>query len=413
MTSSTLSLRPLTRALNRGGELLQHASGTSLVRLDADVLCDDARRRTRLDDFDDEDGVFREALGRVVRSMRQEAGLSLVGRIAARQDLLRLLCSRLRLVADRRRFPAIAAETVRRPLFVTGLPRTGTTLLHGLLAQDPDNRVPLHWEMIFPSPPPERARYATDRRIAAAARQLRWFHRLQPDLQRIHAVAADAPEECLIVTSHSFLSFQFQTTHFVPSYEAWLERHDLRASYEWHRRFLQQLQWRCPGKRWVLKAPAHLFGLPALFAAYPDAGVVFTHRDPLEAAGSLASLTATLRRTFSDTVDAVAVGHEMTERWARAMDRALADRDGGCAPAGRFLDVHYTDLVRDPIGTVRGIYRRYGLPLGEQAELRMRAFVAEHPKDKHGRHRYGLADFGLDADQERARYAAYRARFGF
>lgn len=410
MTSSSLSIVSLTRALNRGGNLIQRASGRQLVRLDPDVLCEEACRRTGLEDFDD-DGVFDEALGRVVRSMRHESGLSLVGRIAARQDLLRLLANRLRLVADRGRFPEIAAEKVRRPLFVTGLPRTGTTLLHGLLAQDPANRAPLHWEMIFPSPPPERARFATDRRIAAAERQLRWFQRLQPDLERIHPVGARMPEECLVITSHSFLSFQFQTTHHVPSYEAWLEAHDLRACYEWHRRFLQHLQWRCAGERWVLKAPAHLFGLPALFASYPDAGVIFTHRDPLEVAPSLASLTTTLRSTFSSTVDRVAVGREMTDRWARGIERALRDRDAGCAPAGQFLDVHYTQLLRDPIGTVRTIYRHYDLPFTAEAEARMRDFLAENPKDKHGRHRYTLADFGLDADEERARYARYRRRF--
>jgi len=410
VTSSSLSLVSLTRALNRGGHLIQRASGRQLVRLDPEVLCEEACRRTGLYDFDD-DGVFREALGRVVRSMRLESGLSLVGRIAARQDLLRLLANRLRLVADRQRFPEIAAEAVRRPLFVTGLPRTGTTLLHGLLAQDPANRAPLHWEMIFPSPPPERARYTTDRRIAAAERQLRWFQRLQPNLQPIHAVGARMPEECLIITSHSLLSLQFQTTHYVPSYQTWLETIDLRPCYEWHRRFLQHLQWRCPGDRWVLKAPAHLFGLPALFQVYPDAGVIFTHRDPLKVAASLASLTTTLRSTFATTVDPVAIGREMTDRWARAIYRALRDRDAGCASPRQFFDVQYADLERDPIGVVRAIYRHYNLPLTPEAEERMRAFLVENPKDKHGRHRYSLADFGLDPDEERARYAAYMRRF--
>jgi hypothetical protein len=314
--------------------------------------------------------------------------------------------------ADRRRHPEIAATEVRRPLFVTGLPRTGTTLLHGLLAQDLTSRAPLNWETMYPSPPPERLRYHTDRRIAAAARQIRWFYRMNPEFRKIHPVGAQLTEECLIVTSYSFLSFQFQTSHYVPSYQSWLEQHDLRASYAWHRSFLQHLQWRCPGERWVLKAPAHLFGLEPLFATYPDAGIIMTHRDPLEVVASLASLHTTLRSTFSDTVDPLAVGQEATGRWADGMARALAVRDSGRVPSGHFADVRYPDLMRDPIGTVRQLYRHFDLPWRPGFEERMRRFLAENPKDKHGRHSYSLAEFGLDADEERARYRAYRERFG-
>jgi hypothetical protein len=410
MSATGSPLASLTRALNSGGRVIER-TGVSLVRLDAEALLGEARHRTGLEDFGD--GDFREALDRLLGSFEHEASLSLIGRIAARQDLTRLLANRLRLVEDRRRHPEIAAEEIRRPLFVTGLPRTGTTLLHGLLAQDPASRVPLHWETIYPSPPPERSRYLTDRRIEAAERQVRWFHRLQPDIRRIHAVGARLPEECLVITSHSFLSFQFQTTHAVPSYEAWLEAHDLRRCYEWHRRFLQHLQHRCHGERWVLKAPAHLFGLPALFAAYPDAGVIFTHRDPLEVAPSLASLTTVLRRTFSDGVEPVAVAGEMTARWAAGIERALRDRDRGCAPASQFLDVQYDDLTRDPIGTVRRLYTHYDLPFTPLAEERMRRFLAANPKDKHGRHVYSLEQFGLDREGERERYRRYRRRFGY
>jgi hypothetical protein len=408
MSSSMSPLGSLTRALNKGGRVIEQ-TGVSLVRLEAASLLDEARRKARLDDFD-EDG-FREAFTRVVASFDREAGLNLLGRIAARQDLVRLLTSRLQLVDDRRRYPDIAAEAVRRPLFVTGLPRTGTTLLHGLLAQDPANRAPLHWESVFPSPP-ERARHRVQPRIDLASRQLRWFHRLNPDIRRMHTLGAKLPEECLIVTSHSFLSYQFQTSHHVPSYQAWLESHDLLASYDWHRRFLQHLQWRGRGERWVLKAPAHIFGLPALFATYPDAGVVFTHRNPVEVAASLASLTTALRRTFSDEVDPRAVGAEMSERWARGIDKAMRDRDAGCGRPEQFADVGYTELVRDPIGTVRRLYAHYDMPFTDVAEERMRRFLGANPKDKHGHHDYRLDDFGLAANVERARYRAYAERFG-
>jgi hypothetical protein len=400
-------LQALTRVLNRGGRLIE-GTGVPLVRLEEPLLLDEARRRTRLEDFGTL--AFREPLRRLLASYETESGLSLLGRIAARQDTTRLLANRLRMQADRRRFPDIEAQAIRRPLFVTGLPRTGTTLLHGLLAQDPASRAPLHWETMSPSPPPEQG--PVESRIDAAERQLRWFYRMNPEIQKIHPVGARLPEECLIITSHSFLSFQFQTSHQVHSYQAWLEQQDLRPSYAEHRRFLQQLQWRCPERRWVLKAPAHLYGFEALFATYPDAGMIITHRDPLEVVASAASLHTVLRSTFSDTVDPVAVGAEVTRRWAEGIARALAARDHGCAPPERFVDVSYADLVRDPLGVVRRVYAHFDLPFTAAAEDRMRRFLSENPKDKHGRHEYTLAQFGLDRDQESERYRWYRERFG-
>jgi hypothetical protein len=395
--------------LNASGRAIVLA-GVPVIQLDGSALLGKAQSRAGLEDFG-EDG-FSEALRRLLHSLEREAGLSLIGRIAARQDLVRVLTNRLRLVDSVKRRPEIAAEEIRRPLFVTGLPRTGTTLLQGLLAQDPTNRVPLHWELVYPPATPESPDHQVEARIAAAERQLRWFHRLQPDIRRIHPLGARLPEECLVITSLSFLSFQFQTTHRVPAYQKWLEAGDLRNCYRWHRRMLQHLQYRCRGARWVLKAPAHLFGLPALFASYPDAGVIFTHREPLEVSPSLASLTTVLRRTFSDTVDPIAIGKEMTERWTDGIYRALRDRDAGCAPPARFFDVRYVDLTRDPIGTVRRIYTHYELPFMDVAEQRMRRFLADNPKDKHGKHRYSLADFGLERERESERYRVYRERFG-
>src|SRR5262249_21296241 len=221
----------LARALRGGGRVIQR-TGLPLVRLDRELFLEEARQRTGLDDFGDPG--FHEPLERLIADFDGEAGLSFLGRIAARQDVIRLLTNRLRMGWDRRRRPAITAQRVRGPLFITGLPRTGTTLLHGLLAQDPAHRAPLNWEMMFPSPPPDRFHFHHDPRIAASQRQLRWFYRLNPDFRRIHPLAARLPEECLILTSHSFLSFQFQTSHYVPRYQAWLERQDLPPCYEQH-----------------------------------------------------------------------------------------------------------------------------------------------------------------------------------
>ena len=381
-----------------------------VLDLDERALFAEARRRTRLEDFAD-DETFHQALGRLISSYETEAHLKLIGRVTARQRTIRLLMNRLSLVEDRARRPEIAGQEIRSPLFLTGLPRSGTTLLHALLAQDPENRAPLHWEAVLPSPPPDRDSHAADPRIAAVERQLLWLRRLQPGIRRMHRLGARLPAECATIMSHCFASFEFQAIHDVPTYEAWLETRDLVCSYAWHRRFLQHLQSRCPGARWVLRAPAHLFGLAALFATYPDARVVFTHRDPVAASESLARITVVLRSAFSDAVDPVAVGREMTGRWATAMERASRYRDTGVIPAGRFRDVRYVDLLRDPIGTVRRVYADWQVPLTDAAAQRIRRCVETTATD--GQHQCGdsAAEFGLEAEWIRERYRWYRERF--
>ncbi len=387
------------------------AHGRRLVQLDEKDILVVARRRTGWHEFGDD--AFREPLRRLLHSIDHEAQLNFFGRIAAREDLTRMLCSRLRIERDRKQHPDIANEDIRWPVFITGLPRTGSTLLQGLLAQDPVNRVPLHWEVMHPSPPPERATYEVDRRINLAERQIGWFHRLAPGFRKIHPVSARLPQECTVLLSHSFLSFQFSTTFFVPSYQEWMEAQDLRPAYRFHRQFLQQLQWRCRGERWVLKAPPHLPGLRALSATYPDAVVIMTHRDPLEVVASIASLHTALRRAFSDAVDAHSVGPEVSEMLAGDIRRGLEARDAVCLRPERFLDVWYSDLVAKPLETVRRIYKRFDLPLTPTAEARMQEFLAENPQHRYGRHEYSLAQFGLEADRERERYRVYRERFGF
>jgi hypothetical protein len=366
-----------------------------------------AERRTGLSDFGPDDG-WDEALARLTRDLRGSARLTPVGRIAAHGHLVALLANRLRMEADRRAHPAIGATPVAAPLFIVGLPRTGTTLLHMLLAQDPENRVPRTWEVMHPAPAEGDAR----RRARKTARELAWMERLAPGFRVMHPLAPELPQECIAIDSHTLQSYEFQSTHRVPDYQRWLEGRGLQAAYDHHRRFLQYLQWQRPGRHWVLKAPAHLFGLPELLAAYPDAGIVQTHRDPLQVLASLASLSTALRGAFSDAVDPAAVGREMSARWGGGVLSAMAARDSGRLPDEAFMDVGYRRIVDAPLETVRAIYARFGRELTDAAESAMRRFLAAHPKNKHGRHRYSLEAFGLDREEETARFAAYRARFG-
>jgi Sulfotransferase family len=398
----------LLQIVRRGARLID-SPARRLVTLDTDALLAASRRRAENQDF--EDMTFLEGLTRLLHALVTEARLNLLGRIVARDSIVGYLANRLRLEQDRRGHPEIAAQRIHRPIVITGLPRSGSTLLHSLLAQDPANRVPRMWEMVTPSPPPDGATYECDPRIASLERRLRWFDRLVPEFKKIHSVGARLPEECVVILSHSFLSSQFCSMYAVPSYQGWVRSQSLLPAYRLHRRFLQQLQWRCRGERWVLKAPAHLPALAELCAVYPDIGVIMTHREPLEVLPSEASLHMVLRQTFSDAVDPAAVGREVTELTADEIRTGLRARDQGCAPAEQFLDVRYRDLIKDPIGTVRSAYAHFDIPFTAMAETRMRRYLADSPKDKHGAHVYSLSQFGLDADEEHERYRDYRERF--
>jgi len=406
---SGTSSRPLgLRLLNGVGGALR-AAGLPLVRLDEASLLAEASRRARLDDFGD-DG-FRDPLRRLLASYESEARLTLLGRLIARRDAVRLLENRLHLVDTCRRHPEIAAEPVRAPIVVVGLPRTGTTVLHALLAQDPENRVPMTWEVMHPWPAPERATYDTDPRIAQVERHFAGVDRIIPGFKSMHPMGALLPQECVALTAHEFATMIYHTANRVPSYQRWLDGADLRWVYRAHRRWLQFLQWRCPGERWVLKSPGHLWALDALLGEYPDVRIVQTHRDPLKVVASLASLVTVLRSMASDEIDAREIGADWTARLADGLARGMAARVNGLLPPSQVLDVQFHDLMRDEIATVRQIYSHFGLTLSASAEERMRAFLAANPREKHGAHRYALSAAGLDEATERRRYAAYEARF--
>jgi hypothetical protein len=395
--------------VNAGGRALARA-GYQPVRLDADELLAAARRATGLDDFGGE--AFVGPLRRVLDGCRTEAGLTAVGRLAARGDVAALLANRLRLVEDRKRHPTIAAEEIRRPVFILGLPRTGSTLLHHLLASDARARAAQAWEVMFPSPPPAAASYGDDARIARAEHRLRWFDALAPGFRAIHRLGAQLPLECIAITAPTFLSPRFHTTYRLPTYQAWLETQDLRPAYAFHRQVLQHLQWRTPGGWWVLKAPSHLHSLPELFDAYPDAVIVQTHRDPAAVLGSVASLTAVLHGAFAAQVRRAEIGQEVSRRWALGLERGIEFRRRHPGLEARFLDVHYRDLARDPLAAARRVYAHAGLAFTAEAEARMRGHLAADRRARPGPHRYDLEAFELDPARLDERFRTYRERFG-
>jgi Sulfotransferase family len=406
LTASTT--RAVIRAVNAAGRGLRRF-GVEPVSLEERSLLEAACRETGLEDFGGDE--FREPLRLVLHALQTEARLTLLGRLVARHDLLGLLTNRLRLTEDRKRHPGIAGQRIARPMFIIGLPRTGTTLLHHLISQDPASRAPRTWEVMAPSPPPEDTGDETDPRIDRAERQLRWLDWLAPEFKAIHPVGARLAIECIAILSHSFLSSRFHTTYRVPSYQAWLKKQDMRPAYAYHRRFLEHLQWRTRGDRWVLKAPAHFYALDSLFAIYPDALVVQTHRDPRTALGSVASLTLSLQSAFAGPLDLAEIGREVVQSWTEGLARAMRVRQAGTIPAERFFDIHYHDLIADPIGTIRRIYTHFGLQLTAEAERRMRGHLAGNPQHKHGRHAYDLKRFALDGPSIDQSFRPYREFF--
>jgi hypothetical protein len=398
---------PWLRLLNRVGE---GAAQRGLVwpSLEPESLLAAARRETRLADFGDP--AFREGLDVLADSLEREADLSPFGRVVIRAQLVRNLATRLRVVDWAKRQPEVRDERIVRPWVVLGLPRTGTTLLSFLLDLDPLNRSLLAWEADDPVPPPALATVAEDPRIAATAKRLAGSDRLMPWLAAMHPMGATLPTECVTLFMLEFRSLQIETQARVPRYRAWLERADMRPAFAIHRLVLQILQSRLPTERWALKTPQYLWCLPALREAYPDARLVWTHRDPLPVVASVASLNQAFYRTWARSPDPVATGAYWSEHMAEAVARGLA-YDQAQAGTAWCHHLRYTELTKDPIGAVEALYAHFGERVGELHRRRMEAWMRDRPQSAFGRHRYDLADFALQADALDGAYAAYRERF--
>jgi hypothetical protein len=392
------------RLFNGFGALLEKTQIRS-SRMFATDLIETAKRRCRLDDFGE--GEFFEALSHLLQSCQDEARLNLIGKIALKVDVLDTLCARLQMERDRQVYPDIPRQEIREPLFIVGLPRSGTSALHRLLDADPEHRSPLMWEVRSPCPP---ARVAEKRRIQRARQSCNFFNWLVPTFRYVHTVGPEVPQECVSLMTPTFLSDQFDAMYYVPSYRAWFFQQDLRPAYQYHRRFLQHLQFRRAARRWVLKAPTHMFDLPSLLSVYPDALFVQTHRTPVDAMASVSSLVTILRSAFSDIIDPFTVCREAIDYWSEATDRFLRERDR--LGDNHICDVNHEEIRHDPIGAVRGIYDYFGWSLSSEAERHMRTLVASQ-RERSSNHRYDLSQFGSSAEQVLKAFAPYCQRFGF
>jgi hypothetical protein len=368
-------------------------------------LLEEARARTGLADFGDE--RFREGL-RVLLETYERAGLSPGGRKRTRRRLVQLLATRLRIEAALRRHPEIRRRPIRAPLYLTGLPRTGTSALLNLLAADPAARPLVTWEGMNPDPLPGLAPGQTDPRLLAVRAAVARDRERNPDFDRIHWADAEGPEECVLLLAYTFCDVQLGIEPLLSPYREWFPAQDLRPSYAFYADCLRLLDWQRPGERWLLKSPAHLWALDVLLELFPDACLVWTHRDPLEALPSYCSMMGALM-AIRERVDARELGPAVLEYLARSLERGLAARER--CDSARFADVDYRRFVEAPFETARAIYARFGLELRPAARAALARHADEHPQGKHGAHRYALEDYGLTAGAVRRRLGFYLERF--
>jgi len=399
------------RRLNAVGRSTLNSAGAGAmgVPLDVDSLLAEACANTGLSDFGPDD-VWREGLEVLTKSFDTESKLTLLGRILCRTDIVNSLENRLLIEETYRTLPAIDDERIDGPLFIVGLPRSGTSILHELLSQDPAHRVPLSWEALHPCPPPEEDTYDSDPRIARTEEYVTFWNDLVPEYKAMHEMGARIPCECVWLTMPTFACEEWLGRQQAPSFTTWYMTADPAPVYAYHRKVLKLLQYRFKRERWMLKAPSHMAVLETLLAEYPDARVIMTHRDPLKSMGSTASILSALSWMRSEEADVETIKAGFGgEGMAYRLQAAMAARER--VSERQFFDVRYQDMLTDPFGTIAKAYDHFGIVYTPEAESAMRDYLANKPQGKHGSHSYAFGDLGMDLATERSRFRDYQERF--
>ncbi|HQT46522.1 MAG: sulfotransferase family protein [Acidocella sp. 20-63-7] len=349
----------------------------------------------------------REGLLKLTDAIKADSKLSFFGQVSQHWDTLRLLRNAQKIEDAHRANPALAATPISAPIFILGLPRSGTTFLHGLLAEDADQLVLRHWQTVFPAPRPAGFEPARDWRVRTAEQQLKVFASLAAGFTEQHQLTADGPQECCEITAHVFQSLRFDTTLRVPSYLRWLNAHGHAEAFAFHKKFLQFLQDGRPA-RWVLKCPDHTFTLDAILQTYPDARFVLVHRDPMAVLGSVAQLTEVVRRPFLKNIDPGEIGAQVSARWIEGANLLLQfDQRADISPE-RKIHLHYDALTGVPLASVARIYAQFGLAFSAEAEAAITRRIEARPRGGYPRHApYSLDAFKISVPAVNAQFAAY------
>jgi hypothetical protein len=385
---------------------------SGVVPLDEDSLIASAVRSTGLSDFGADD--WREPFQVLVRSMEEDAALNLMGRLRTRSEILQLLEARLQIEDTYKRHPEIEDEEIVQPIIVVGQGRSGTSFLINMLAANPDNGALLHWEAMFPCPPPEKSSYHTDPRIKKAHRLIDQWNRVTPTIASMHEFAGHVPmEDCLILALNFMAPSWFGSLGQTAQYDAYMANQDIDPALRYHRRVLKLLQWRNPRQHWVLKDPLHLDRLAAILKIYPDACFVWTHRDPVRALASTISLIGTIQWGRSDHPFKGGSFEYVTDpaNSAQRLNAVIDQLEAGVVPARQFHNLLYRDLVDDTMQTLESMYRHFGIALSENGRRGMADYLAKHPRNSRPAHQF---DIGSDQIVEHARksYRRYQEYFG-
>ncbi len=374
-----------------------------MTMMTVDQIIAAASARTGLTEIGDRSVL--EGLERLLRSYASEARFTERGAQMAHDDLVAYMATRMQIEDWLAGHPELLEAPVEKPLFVFGLPRTGTTLAINLLAADPARRSFLRWEIYEPIPPARPEELHAGRRYAEQQAKCEMALQYMPQIAAIHMEFADSPTECQFLMTTSFCAQVYEAQADIPSYRHWfLHEADYLPAFRFHKRTLQALQHHAKGQ-WTLKNPWHPLFLDALTEVYPDARLVMTHRDPAEVVGSCCSLIKYVRQIYSDDVDLKGIGESFMDTFRVMIDRTRAFK--AKHGAGAIHDVQYADTVRDPIGTVRKIYDAVGDAFTPAAERAMQGYMADNPKGKHGKHAYDLAEYGLSKDEVHERFRDY------
>lgn len=394
------------RALNSVGRPLANM-GFEIPRLTTESIIKGAQRRAGQSDLGGDS--FREPLDRYLRSVHDEADLNQFGRLAVKSMLVSSLTNRIELAHWAKQHSEIRDEKIVEPWIIVGLPRTGTSLLSILLGLDPNARSLLHWEASKPIPPPTLANAGEDPRIASCAKELNGLLKLNPAIGAMHPFGATIAQECVALFMYDIRTLGVETQAFVPSYGRWLQGCDMTPAYAQHRLALQALQSTQPTERWVLKSPNHLWCLKTLLDHYPDARIIWTHRDPGKVITSLASLTNALQRMFTHRDDPAGVANEWRDKAGFAMASGMAFDDA--TSEGWCQHLRFDDLMRDPIAAVSKLYAQYGETPTSLHVKRMQLWLRERGRDSEGRHHYQPSNFGWSYDELAKEFSAYSDRY--
>jgi hypothetical protein len=379
-----------------------------MTDINHDALLEAASNATGLTDFGNDD--FEEGLSVLLHSYKNDAQLTPLGEQLVWDELIGDLSGRLNVVDNLKRAPEILEAKLERPIFILGLPRTGTTTLQQIFQQDPESQVLEYWLGVVPQPRPPRDTWESNEGYKRVAEVLRLTYEADPSLRALHDVSADSGGECRFVFRHLFMDDSYDHTAYLPTYREWFDAQPMDRVYRWYRDVLKVIEHPNPAKRWILKYPPHIRCLKELFAEFPEACVIQTHRDPARVLPSQASLLTHFTAVYEENVDAKRIGLFIAQLWEDRLAQGIRDREE-LNRESQFFDLQFSEVLSDPVASIERALTSFGMSLSEEATGKMNAWHSSHQAGRHGAHAYSPELYGLDPADLSLRFSDYRERF--